>query len=178
MKRILIASLLLSTVQLAAQTTATHKTGVTFSVAQASGEVSARRLFGRQWAALGVLGYSHGTAYAYAPASPFYPNDITTWSAGLAARRYFSPAPLRPFAELGAGVRRTDFAPCNHFNNPYGTAVGGVEYNVAPRVSIEGSAGLNYSSSSQRCNSGGIEYRLDSHSFSTFRTALSITFYF
>ena len=44
--------------------------------------------------------------------------------------------------------------------------------------SIEGSAGLSYSSTSQRCEFNGIVSNFRQHSLSTFRSALSITFYF
>ena len=161
--------------QLQAQAAA-HRTGITFSVAQSSGDVSARRLFGSSWAALADLGFSHGTAYSVATIGPTA--DTTNWSATLGARRYFAASPLRPFAELGAGVRWTEIAGCHHVRNPHGTVGGGVEYAVAPRVSIEGSAGLTYIEYTQRCTSGGIEYRFHQDALSTFRSALSITFYF
>jgi hypothetical protein len=157
---------------------ADHKTGVTFSVGQATGELSFRRVLTPRWAALGVLGYSTGTAYAYAPSPATQgPVDVSTWSVGLSGRRYVSAAPIRPFLEAGGGIRWSEFAGCD-IQHPYGTAGGGVEYAIAPRVSIEGSTGLTYTSHSQRCTNNGVEYRYEQDSLSTFRTALSITFYF
>lgn len=163
--------------QLQAQTAA-HRTGITFSVAQSSGDISFRRLFGSSWAALADLGLSRGTAFPIGMATA--PADVTTWSATLAARRYFAASPLRPFAELGGGMRWTEIPGCRHVRNPHATMGGGVEYAVAPRVSIEGSAGLTYTESTQRCTSAfdGIEYRYHQDALSTFRSALSITFYF
>ena len=155
----------------------THPTGLTFSVAQAGNDVSFRRLFGNQWAALATLGYSHGSAFAAAvPAGV----DTDSWSLGLTGRRYFAPSDLRPFVEAGGGLRWTDIESqgCGRVRSPFATASGGVEYNIAPRVSIEGTAGLSYSSFSQRCTVNGIGTNFSQHSLSTFRSALSLTFYF
>jgi hypothetical protein len=176
---VLLLSLALSSLgpQLQAQT-ATHRTGITFSVAQSSGDISVRRLFGNSWAGLADIGLSRGTAYAVTTLGASA--DVTSWSAALGARRYFGASPLRPFAELGGGIRWNEIPGCRHASNPHGTAGGGVEYSVAPRVSIEGSAGLAYTEITQRCTSvfDGVEYRYHQDALSTFRTALSITFYF
>ena len=154
----------------------THPTGLTFSVAQSGNDVAFRRLFGSQWAALATLGYSHGTAFS--TAVPSGSTNADYWSLGLSGRRYFAPSELRPFAEAGGGMRWTEIAGCPRLRNPFATATGGVEYNIAPRVSIEGSAGLSYSAFSQRCEIGGVVSNFHQHSLSTFRSALSVTFYF
>jgi hypothetical protein len=154
----------------------THPTGLTFSAAQSGSDVAFRRLFGTQWAALATLGYTHGTAFSTAAVGGT--TDADFWSVGLSGRRYFAPTDLRPFAEAGGGMRWTEIAGCPHIRNPFATATGGVEYNIAPRVSIEGSAGLSYSAFSERCTIDGITTNFRQHSFSTFRTALSVTFYF
>jgi hypothetical protein len=155
----------------------TPKNGMTFSIGGSSNDISFRRLIGSQWAALGSLGYMNGTVYG--STTGFGSAEISSWLATAGARRYFSSDSLRPFAEAMAGLRWTESLPgCEDMKSPYGSAGGGIEYKVAPRVSIEGSAGLAYTSASQRCVADGVEYKYDNHTWSTFRTALSITFYF
>src|SRR5437763_10289842 len=102
MKLRLAFVLVFATATLSAQT---HPTGLTFSVGQASNDVSFRRLFGTQWAALATLGYIRGTAYSSVQVGSV-PTD--SWSLGLSGRRYFAPSEFRPFAEAGGGVRWTD----------------------------------------------------------------------
>src|SRR5437773_10007924 len=172
MKTRLALVLLAFAASLSAQT---HPTGITFSVAQGGNDVAFRRLFGTQWAALATLGYTHGTAFSAAAVGS---TTADFWSLGLSGRRYFAPAELRPFAEAGGGMRWTEIAGCPRLRNPFATATGGVEYNIAPRVSIEGSAGLSYSAFSQRCTIDGITTNFHQHPLSTFRSALSVTFYF
>lgn len=154
----------------------THPTGVTFSVAQSSNDFSFRRLFGKEWAGLATLGYSHGNSFAVAANGQSVSTD--SWSLGVSGRRYFAPSELRPFAEAGVGERWIDIGGCSKIRTPFASAGGGVEYHVAPRVSIEGSAGLSYSQFDQRCTVDGIPNNFSQHSLSTFRSALSITFYF
>jgi hypothetical protein len=175
MKTTLTIALLLCTATGLFAQTQTHRNGVTFSVAQASNEVAFRRLFGTQWAGLASLGYDRGTVFSTADLGSV---EADSWGVGLAARRYFAPADLRPFAEAGGGVRWTDLPGCTHIRSPFASATGGVEYKVAERVSIEGNAGLTYSSISQRCEFNGITTNFNQHSLSTFRSALSLTFYF
>ena len=172
MRTKLAVLLLFTAATLSAQT---HRTGLTFSVGESSNEISFRRLFGPQWAALGSLGYSHGTIFSTPDAGS---SAVDQWSVGLSARRYFAPAELRPFAQGGGGMRWTDLPGCAHLRSPFASATGGVEYKVAERVSIEGTAGLTYSSLSQRCEVNGVTSNFSQHSLSTFRSALSITFYF
>ena len=97
--------------------------------------------------------------------------EADSWGLGLAARRYFAPSDLRPFAEAGGGLRWTDLPACSHLRSSFASATGGVEYKVAERVSIEGSAGLSYMSVSQRCEFNGIVSNFNQHSLSTFRSA-------
>lgn len=157
---------------------ADRRTGLTFTVGQPANDISFRRLIGSEWAALGSLGYSRGTAYGVT-AGGNEPVDIDSWTLTAAARRYFANDQLRPFAEAGAGLRMTEVPGCDHLRSPYANVSGGVEYRIAPRVSIEGSAGLSYSELQQRCTAfDGTVFRLDTDSLSTFRTALSVTFYF
>ena len=175
-KALLLLALAAATTASAQTSTQTHPTGITFSVAQSGNDLSFRRLFGNEWAGLATLGYSHGNNFIVNTAGQS--SDIDTWSLGLSGRRYFASAELRPFAELGAGERWTDIGGCGHLRNPFAAATGGVEYHIAPRVSIEGSAGLSYSEFEQRCTVGGITNTFRQRSLTTFRSALSITFYF
>ena len=52
--------LLLSAATLCAQT---HPNGITFGIGNSSSDIAVRHLFGNEWAGLGTLGYSHGTAF-------------------------------------------------------------------------------------------------------------------
>src|SRR5436853_4516917 len=97
----------------------THPTGLTFSVGQSSNDVSFRRLFGKEWAALATLGYSHGSAFSTVQVGSV-PTD--SWSVGLSGRRYFAPSELRPFAEAGGGLRWTEIGGCLHIREPFATA--------------------------------------------------------
>src|SRR2546423_4391399 len=156
-----------------------RKTGITFSLGQPDSSIAVRRLLTPKWTALGTLSFAHGSSDAVAAIAPV---DTTSWSLGAGVRRVFISEELRPFVEIDAALRRTTLPGCAHINYPYVTAGGGVEYFVARRVSIEGSAGVSYSQVSENCSvpgsAGTIDYRFDSHSFSTFRSAISLTFYF
>jgi hypothetical protein len=166
--------LLLSAAALSAQT---HPNGITFGIGNSSSDIAVRHLFGNEWAALGTLGYSHGAIIAVDTNGGTHP--LTAWSLGLTARRYIRPGDLRPFAEAGGGLRWSgNEGICSGVHSPFATAGGGVEYKVASQVSIEGSAGLSYSSFSQRCEFGGVVTHNHQNSLSTFRSALSLTFYF
>jgi hypothetical protein len=178
-KALVVLTLALAAATASAQTqTPTHPTGITFSVGQSSNDFSFRRLFGTQWAGLATLGYGHGTSFAVVSSGENASVPTDSWSLGLSGRRYFAPADLRPFAEVGVGERWTEISGCPHIRSPFASASGGVEYHIAPRVSIEGSAGLSYSQFEQRCNFNGFPTSFSQHSLSTFRSALSVTFYF
>jgi hypothetical protein len=174
-KPVFVLLLFLSAATISADT---HPNGITFGIGNSSSDIAVRHLFGNQWAGLATLGYSHGTAFYTDPSGQSH--ALTAWSLGLTARRYVKEGTLRPFAEAGAGLRYSSLGgtPCDNPRNPFATAGGGVEYKVAPQVSIEGSAGLDYSSFSQRCNFDGVVTRSHQNSLSTFRSALSLTFYF
>jgi hypothetical protein len=174
-KRILFA--LLITLPLFAQTDPDRRTGVTFSVAQSGGDIAFRRLLPPDWALLASIGFAESNL-GYNPGGPAGPLDARTYTLSAGVRRYFASSELRPFGEVTAGYDWTELPGCDDVSNPRAAAAGGVEYAIARRVSIEGSAGLAYSRFSQRCESGGIEFELDRDALSTFRTALSITFYF
>ena len=168
-------ALLFSAAALSAQT---HPNGITFGIGNASNDIAFRRLFGNEWAGLATLGYNRGSNVTIDANGESH--SLTFWSLGLTARRYVRPGELRPFAEAGGGLRWNNSGGglCGRVRSPFATAGGGVEYKVAPQVSIEGSAGLSYSSFSQRCEVNGVATRFHQNSFSTFRSALSLTFYF
>lgn len=181
-RRILLPLLLLAALPLIAQPTPDpdRKTGFTFSVGTAGSDISLRRRLSPEWTALAAIGYSEQNAQPQT-AGPVIltPYTLDVWSISAGARRYFASDELRPFAEVTAGMSRADFPGCSTSNSPRATIGGGVEYYVARRVSIEGSAGLGYSETSQSCGVfGGQEYRFEYDSLNTFRTALSVTFYF
>jgi hypothetical protein len=177
-KRTVVLLILTAVVSLPAfaQIDPDRRTGVTFSVANSGGDIAFRRLLPPNWAILGSFGFIEGGAYN--PGAPAGQGDITTWTLSAGARRYFTGSELRPFGELTAGYQWTDAPGCGEVSSPRATAGGGVEYAIARRVSIEGTAGLAYSSATQDCTFGGIDYRFENDALSTFRTALSITFYF
>ena len=153
-----------------------RKTGLTFSIGSGDNAVALRRIVSPQWMVLGIFGVSHANN-GIAVGTVEHPS-ITSWTLGAGVRRVFVSEELRPFVELDASMRRTQLPGCGHISSPFGSLSGGVEYFVAKRVSIEGSAGVNYSNFSERCTSDFGEIRYDAHTFSTFRSALSVTFYF
>ncbi len=158
---------------------ADRKTGFTFFFGTPDSGISARRRVTPDWTVLGTLAYSHNTLGA---AGSITPGNQTTWALGAGVRRVFVSEELRPFVEIDAALRHTEVGFCDHVNYPSIGAAGGVEYFVAKRVSIEGSAGLTYLRFSEKCTqdlgSGPVEFRYDSHSLGTFRSALSLTFWF
>lgn len=154
-----------------------RKTGLTFSIGSADNAIALRRIVSPQWMVLGIFGVSRGN-FGVVAGNGEQPS-VTSWALGAGVRRVFVSEELRPFLELDASVRRTELPGCGHLSSPFGSLSGGVEYFVAKRVSIEGSAGVNYTNVSERCNSSDFgEIRYDAHTFSTFRSALSVTFYF
>jgi hypothetical protein len=175
-KRLPLLLVVLFSFPLVAQIDPEKKTGITFSAGNTGGDISLRRQLPPDWALLAAIGYSEGDAYN--PASPLSPVGTSTWSVAGGVRRYFSRSDLRPFGELTAGYQWTEAPGCSEISHPRAAAAGGVEYAIARRVSIEGSAGLTYSSGAQRCSFNGIDYRFEHDHLSTFRTALSVTFYF
>lgn len=159
---------------------ADRKTGLTFSVGQGDSAIAVRRIVTPQWTLLGELSYEHGSI---SPTSVGGPNiDVTRWGIGAGVRRVFTSDQLHPFLQLAANINRATLPGCGHASYPGIAGSGGVEYFVARRVSIEGVAGLSYSRFSQRCSAPdvgtGTEVGYDSSTFSTFRSALSVTFYF
>ena len=175
-RTLLLFLVVLVSVPAFAQIDPDRKTGVTFSVGNSGGDIAFRRQLPPNWALLAAAGFTEGNAYN--PGAPAGPSDLTIWSLSAGARRYFTGSELRPFAEVTAGYQWTDAPGCSDISSPRAAAAGGVEYAIAKRVSIEGTAGLSYASSRQQCNYGGIDYRFESDALSTFRTALSVTFYF
>jgi hypothetical protein len=167
--------LLFSAATLSAQT---HPWGITFGIGNSSSDLAARRLFGKQWAGLATLGYTSGTA-EFSDTAGVGTQSATEWSLGVSARRYFGSGEFRPFGEAGGGIRWfPGFSPCSHPHGPFASAGGGVEYKLAPRVSIEGTTGLSYSSINTRCEDNGVITRIHQRTLTTFRSSLSLTFYF
>ena len=158
-----------------------RKNGFTFFFGTPDSGVSARRRVTPDWTVLGTLSYSHN-GQTVATIGPSGSGGVTSWALGAGVRRTFVSDELRPFVELDASLHRTEVPGCDHIGYPGFAASGGVEYFVAKRVSIEGQAGLSYTHFSQRCTqdlgAGPVEFRFDSHSLGTFRSALSLTFWF
>jgi hypothetical protein len=155
-----------------------RKTGFSFLLGQPDSGISVRRVLTPQWTVLGTLAYAHGTTATGVTGAPAPVFDQTSWALGAAIRRVFISEELRPFVQVEGAYRRTSLGGCEHTSYPFFAADGGVEYFVAKRVSIEGSAGLNHSHFSQRCSDDTTSVRYDSSSTATFRSAISLTFYF
>ena len=120
-----------------------------------------------RWTVLGTLGYGFpGVINVGASSSSAY-------ELGIGLRRNFGSRPFRPFAHLEANRVWYD-AGCAHISSSAYVGGGGVEYFVAPRVSIEGLAGVEHFANNQRCDANSYHYR----STSTFRSAVSVSFYF
>src|ERR1044071_4819117 len=152
-----------------------RKTGFSFSLGSGDSAISMRRVVSPQWMVLGILGFAHGNSGVVVTTGTA---DVTSWSLGAGVRRVFVSEELRPFLEVDAAYRRTNFGGRGHVSSPTASVNGGVEDFVSKRVSVEGSAGVNYVGISQRCSSDVGDFRYDAHSFSTFRSALSLTFSF
>jgi hypothetical protein len=117
---------------------------------------------------------------------PTFPNMSShATELGIGLRHNFNARErLRPFTQVEV-IRSTysdsnSFDTCRSSPNFDYVAAGGGEYFLASRVSLEGSAGVAYSHGSQRCTFGdpSVTYRQSEHAFGTFRTLLSINFYF
>jgi len=178
LRRSALLLFLFATVPLFAQSPPPErKTGLTFSIGSGDNAIALRCIVSPQWMVLGILGFSHGDNGVVGSIGS--QSSVTSWALGAGVRRVFVSEELRPFVEFDASVRRTQLPGCGHISSPFGSLSGGVEYFVAKRVSIEGSAGVNYINISERCSSSDFgEIRYDAHTLSTFRSALSVTFYF
>ena len=153
-----------------------RKTGFTFFFGTPDNGISVRRRVTPDWTVLGTLSYSHNTQTS----GSVGPESSTSWALGAGVRRVFASEELRPFIEVDGAIRRVNLPGCGHFSSPVVTAAGGVEYFFAKRVSVEGSAGLSYLRQSEHCttNDGAVQFDYSAHSYGTFRSALSLTFWF
>jgi hypothetical protein len=172
--------LLLACTPLFAQERAERKTGFTFQLGQPDSGIAVRRVLTPSWMVLGTLMYAHGSSASGAGGGgvPAPAVDQTTWGVGAAIRRVFVSEELRPFAQIEGAWRRSSLSSCGNTSYPYVAADGGVEYFVARRVSIEGSAGVSHARFSEQCSDGTINVSFSSNSTATFRSAISLTFYF
>ena len=144
-----------------------HDNAITFGIGSGSSDISVRHIFRDRWTVLGTLGYGFpGVINVGASSSSAY-------ELGIGLRRNFGSRPFRPFAHLEANRVWYD-AGCAHISSSAYVGGGGVEYFVAPRVSIEGLAGVEHFANNQRCDANSYHYR----STSTFRSAVSVSFYF
>jgi len=161
------------------------KNAVSFSFTNSSSTIGYRRSFGA-FAALVNAGYSklsfsesegdgtHGTA------------ELHAWTLGAGLRRYLATKnALHVFAQ--ADVSRSIAAPyaviggvseCDKLRQTSGSLSGGVEYHVSRNVSLEGTAGVSAGEAVSRCTSSSFSDLSTTRSIGTFRSALTLNFYF
>lgn len=163
--------------------TPTDKTNViAFVGGSSSRDVEYRHLFLNSRVALIVLaGYHEQTVDS---ADPFAFHDSRHGSeVGVGLRHNFSTADqIRPFVQLTVDRASSSGNVGNCDSSTFWgySALGGAEYFVGRRVSLEGSAGLEVGRSRYGCfpSDGTAPSRGHATTVDTFRTALGINFYF
>lgn len=182
---IALAAIVISTSALHASEpiTPTDKTNVVAFVAgNNSGDIEYRHLFlNSRLAVIALAGYHEQTDESSGPQG-FHLSQHST-ELGLGVRHNFTTVEqIRPFVQLtvARSSGSTTGDPCGSGPTFWDyTAVGGGEYFVGRRVSLEGSAGLQVGRGRSGCfisDSGPA--RVNGRSINTFRTALGMNFYF
>lgn len=157
------------------------RNAVSFDVASSSPELSARRtFFDGKLSLIGSVGYE--SLHYSASGGADYDSSYHVLDLGLGIRRNFLVAEkIRPFAQLQ--VNRTTANP-----NPVAgaqvssrpqwhyAALGGIEFFIARRLSLEGSAGVAYSNTTEHADTPPTDYH--SRTFNTFRSTVGVNFYF
>jgi hypothetical protein len=161
-----------------AVTPADRSNVIAFAVGDTSNSVEYRRLFhGGQFALIALAAYIKDSSTASPPL--LFPASSHYTEFGLGVRRNFlSGDQLRPFAQVTAG-RSSASGNCSIASFWDYTATGGGEYFVSPRVSLEGSAGIDVGRGRSDCIAGvaGLTGSY-SRTLNTFRAALGINLYF
>jgi hypothetical protein len=150
-----------------------------FSVASSNTSIEYRRMFRDSRLTLIAIG-GYATQTAQEPA-PYKPVSTHFLQLGLGLRRNFNTAEqFRPFAQVE--ILRHSSASTGQCGIPANwnyVASGGGEYFVAQRLSLEASAGLNYGRGGYGCFSDGTTTgMLSAKTLGTFRSAVSVNFYF
>jgi hypothetical protein len=149
-----------------------------------NGSIAYRRLFG-SYAALLNVGYEKSSFRQSNDIGLDIRQDSRFWQAGVGLRHYLSrQQQVTPFiqAEVDRSIPAGYASDCPGFHTTSGTLGGGGEYHVTKAFSVEGMAGLGYNHTSQKCSAtdltGTVNYRYDSRSYGTFRSGVTINFYF
>ena len=161
----------------------TPKNALSFAFNSSDPTIAYRRSFG-MFAGLISGSYSR---FSYDYSVTGAPNSKQTdhaWTLGAGLRRYLATkTALQPFVQFDisrsaptAGTAVVGTCGSTHFSAAWLT--GGAEYHVTPSVSIEGRTGIQASRVSSRCSGSDFSVRNDSRGFSTFRSAVSLNFYF
>ena len=170
MKRTIFAAVVI-VIAIAAQAqekeTKPHDNAITFGVGFGSTDIAVRHIFRDRWAVLGRLGYgSQGPTLAPSGSADSY--DL-----GIAVRRMFGTKPFRPFAHLEA-IRHWSRFGCSHTASMSYVGGGGVEYFLAPRVSVEGLAGAEHDTVHSHCE----DNTFHAHQTITLSSGVFVSFYF
>jgi hypothetical protein len=156
-----------------------RRNAFSFSVSSESPSIEYRRMFLDSRLALIAMG-GYGTQTSQEPA-PNKQVSARFLELGLGLRRNFNNAEqLRPFAQVEI-LRHSsaDSGLCRIPADWNYLATGGGEYFVGRRLSLEASAGLNYVRGGFGCFTDGTTTgTLKAKSFGTFRSAVSVNFYF
>lgn len=182
---IAVAALVAATTTLRASEpfTPTDKTNViAFSAGNETGDIEYRHTFlNSRLALLALAGYHASSYHSNDPDVPDSSSHASELGIGL-RNNFDMRERLRPFAQVE--VIRTSatnyYVQCHASPSFNYIASGGGEYFLANRVSLEGSAGVAFFRSSQNCTYGDppLAFKQQNRSFGTFRTLLSINFYF
>ena len=168
-RRIFLMVMVMIAASMHAQEKERHDNAVTFG-AFGGGDLSVRHIFRDRWCVLGRVGYGTLGDIVVSP-SPNVSSDA--YELGLAVRRTFGVKPFRPFVHLEAIRNWYDFG-CTHTASMDYLGGGGVEYFVAPRVSVEGLGGIEHNTLNSRCQDN--TYR--AHQTLTFRSGVFVSSYF
>jgi hypothetical protein len=159
------------------------KNALSFSFSNSDPSISYRRSFG-MFAGLISGSYAHFSYDTSQTDGPSASNSGHDWTLGVGLRRYLAAkTAVQPFVQfdIGRSVPTTSAViggTCGTSHADTASLTGGAEYHFTPSISIEGRAGLAGSKFSTRCSSPEFSFHDDSRTISTFRSAVSLNFYF
>ena len=153
------------------------KQALSFSVSHDDQMISYMRLFGTN-AVLLEAGYDRFTFEGSNNQGVHEKDTSQAWEAGIGFRHYLRQEQMQPFVQADYIHGEPTNVPCGGAKIDTGRVGGGLEYHVSRNFSVEGYAGLVRSATSGRCHSDTFESTTTAHQFGTFRSAISVNFYF
>ena len=177
-------ALITTTLQAKEPITPTDRTNViAFGVGSSIGDIEYRHLFhNSQFAMIALASYFERSLKGDSTIIVLPPEQhMRSIGLGLGIRRSFlTDAQLRPFVQLAVTRTHNTEDGCSPAALWNPSAVGGGEYFVGSRMSLEGSAGMQLTRGTLRCGAAslGNEQKTRITSLNTIRAALGINFYF